>query len=124
MCLRDVTVTLPFERRVKDPNSSEFRVASPEEFVVDCVFVGVRSRGGPPSQNANGCDVYATARVVETGVALEFQDFALCAECWLVGGPSSALFTVRHVDDLELELPEATVAQANVITKVAAVCAP
>ena len=87
VCLRDVTVTLPFERRVKDPNSSEFRVASPEEFVVDCVFVGVRSRGGPPSQNANGCDVYATARVVETGLALEFQDFALCAECWLVGGP-------------------------------------
>jgi len=124
VCLRDVTVTLPFERRVKDPNSSEFRLASPDEFVVDCVFVGVRSRGGPPSQNANGCDVYATARVIETGVELEFQDFALCAECWLVGGPSSALFTVRHVDDLELELPEATVAQANVITEAAAVCAP
>ena len=38
--------------------------------------------------------------------------------------PGDELVIGEHIFTLELELPEATVAQANVITEVAAVCAP
>lgn len=122
VCLSGVSVTLPFERIVVDPASDGPRVATPEEFIVDCIFIGVRSRDGPPSEDANGCGVYATAEVTEAGVQLNLLNIALCPECWIVGGPSSALFIVRHASGLPLDLPEASVTDSNVFTEDAAFC--
>ena len=124
VCLNGLSVTLPFDRTVIDVSSEQSRVAPPEEFTIDCIFIGVRSRDGPPRDDANGCNVYARAEVTDSGVQVNFLNIALCSECWLVGGPSSALFVVRHIEGSTLTLPEASVTNTNVFTEDAAFCSP
>jgi len=125
VCLAGVSVTIPFDKTVINPSTSEQSVAaSASDFIVECVFVGVRTRDGPPSDDANGCGTYASAAVVDAGIELTFRNVALCKECWIVGGPAGVLFTIRHRDNWLLTLPEETLANQNAFTESAATCAP
>jgi len=124
VCLAGVSVTIPFDKTVTNPSTNAQSVASASDFIVECVFVGVRTRDGPPSDDANGCGTYASAAVVDAGIELTFQNVALCKECWIVGGPAGVLFTIRHRDDWLLTLPEATLVNQNTFTESAATCAP
>jgi hypothetical protein len=125
VCLAGVKVTLPFDREVTNPTTNEKTIAPSSEFVIECVFIGVRERSGPPSDNFNGCNVYASATMSDDGVELTFANVALCKECWIVGGPAGLLFTVRHRDNLLLALPVlgTPTAAAQVLTESAATCA-
>jgi hypothetical protein len=122
VCLAGVSVTIPFNRLVTDVATNAQNVAPASDFIVECIFVGVRTRDGPPSDDANGCNAYATATVIDTGIELTFRNVALCKECWIVGGPAGVLFTVRHRDNWLLALPEAP--DQNALSESAATCAP
>ena len=124
VCLTGVSLTLPFERRVIDPTTNVATTAPALDFVVECIFVGVRTRDGPPGEEENGCDAYATAQVTDEGVQIVFRELSLCPECWIVGGPSNAIFALTHVREWPLELAEPTVAVQNVINEDSATCAP
>jgi len=123
VCLAGVSITIPFDRQVIDPVSNEQTLAPSTDFIADCVFVGVRGRDGPPSDDPNGCNVYASATVVDAGIEITFKNVALCKECWIVGGPAGVLFTIRHRDDFSLTIPVATLVEQNVLTETSATCA-
>ena len=108
-CLGGLELVFDFPRAVVDPDTGRVVVAPPEDFVVRCFYVGVRSReasaapgtldraGAPAPPRA--CDDVVKLRMTETGPVAAFEaDVALCPGCWLVGGRDGVLFSWKHRD--------------------------
>lgn len=97
--------------------------AAPEDFVVSCYYVGVRSREAsaapgtaaaaasafapatPDAAPPRACEDTVALAMTEEGPILAFrEDVALCAGCWLVGGRDGVLFSWKHKDGLPMRV--------------------
>ena len=110
-CVGGLELAFDFPRAVIDPDTGNVVVAPPEDFVVRCFYVGVRSRQastpspGTVSFDAVGgsapraCDDVVRLRMTDAGPVAAFEeDVALCPGCWLVGGRDGVLFSWKHRD--------------------------
>jgi len=115
-CVGGLELAFDFPRTVVDPDTGRVVTAPPEDFVVQCYYVGVRSReasaapgpaGAEPSARERAgasappraCDEVVTLRMTETGPVAAFkEDVELCPGCWLVGGRDGVLFSWKHRD--------------------------
>jgi hypothetical protein len=123
-CLTGLAIVFDFPRVVLDPETREPTTAPPEDFEVECFYVGVRSREAsvrppavsgtsPDASNAAetaiarppSCDEIVSLAMTDDGVTMRFQDdVALCPGCWLVGGRDGVLFSWKHRDDLAMSV--------------------
>ena len=134
VCLTGLEVPFDFPRTVlvsadsADPSSAassppSTQIAAPEDFIVSCFYVGVRSREasaapGTPAASAarfapaapgasppRACEDTVSLTFTEDGPVLAFRDdVALCAGCWLVGGRDGVLFSWKHKDGLPMRV--------------------
>ena len=115
VCLSNLEVPFDFPRTVVVAAGTPPQVAPPEDFIVQCYYVGVRSReaSAAPGTAAAGASSFAPVapgaappRACEDTVALAMtaegpvisfrDDVALCPGCWLVGGRDGVLFSWKH----------------------------
>jgi hypothetical protein len=115
-CVGGLELIFDFPRAVVDPDTGNVVVAPPEDFIVRCFYVGVRSRqASTPSPGTvsegveevgvggdapRACDDVVRLRMTDAGPVAAFEeDVALCPGCWLVGGRDGVLFSWKHRDD-------------------------
>ena len=116
-CLANLEVPFDFPRVVVARSGDAF-TARPEDFVVRCFYVGVRSREASAAPGASSpaagtstpppprsCEDTVTLAMTDAGPVMAFKDdVALCPGCWLVGGRDGVLFSWRHRDGLRLRV--------------------
>ena len=121
-CLTNLEVPFDFPRAVVAASGDVF-IAPPEDFEVQCFYVGVRSReasAAPGTASAaagrfpdaaqtssppTSCEDTVGLSMTDTGPVMAFKDdVALCPGCWLVGGRDGVLFSWKHVDGLRLRV--------------------
>ena len=121
VCLADLEVPFDFPRTVVRRPGEEPSAAPAEEFVVQCYYVGVRSREAsaapgtdaaaaarfPPdaaqSREPRRCEDTVSLAMTDAGPVMAFRDgVALCPGCWLVGGRDGVLFSWKHRDGLSM----------------------
>ena len=115
-CVGGLELIFDFPRAVVDPDTGNVVVAPPEDFIVRCFYVGVRSRQastpspvtvsegveevGVGGDAPRACDDVVRLRMTDAGPVAAFEeDVALCPGCWLVGGRDCVLFSWKHRDD-------------------------
>ena len=116
-CLANLEVPFDFPRVVVARSGDAF-TARPEDFVVRCFYVGVRSREASAAPGASSpaagtstpppprsCEDTVTLAMTDAGPVMAFKDdVVLCPGCWLVGGRDGVLFSWRHRDGLRLRV--------------------
>ena len=121
VCLTDLEVPFDFPRTVVRRPGEEPAAAPAEEFVVQCYYVGVRSREAsaapgtdaaaaarfPPdaaqSREPRRCEDTVSLAMTDAGPVMAFRDgVALCPGCWLVGGRDGVLFSWKHREGLPM----------------------
>ena len=116
-CLSNLEVPFDFPRVVVARSGDAF-TARPEDFIVRCFYVGVRSREASAAPGASSpaagtstpppprsCEDTVDLAMTDAGPVMAFKDdVALCPGCWLVGGRDGVLFSWRHRDGLRLRV--------------------
>jgi hypothetical protein len=112
-CVGGLELIFDFPRAVVDPDTGNVVVAPPEDFIVRCFYVGVRSRqASTPSPGTvserveevggaapRACDDVVRLSMTDAGPVAAFEeDVSLCPGCWLVGGRDGVLFSWKHKD--------------------------
>ena len=123
VCLTDLEVPFDFPRTVARRPGEDPVVAPAEDFVVQCYYVGVRSREAsaapgtdaaaaarfPPdaalSREPRRCEDTVSLAMTDAGPVMAFRDdVALCPGCWLVGGRDGVLFSWKHREGLPMTI--------------------
>lgn len=119
VCLSGLEVPFAFPRTVLTAaGTAPLVTAQPEDFVVQCYYVGVRSREASRSPSARSaqtspgsssgpraCNDTVALTMTDEGPIMTFRDdVSLCSGCWLVGGRDGVLFSWKHKDGLPMRV--------------------
>ena len=108
--LLGVRVPLAFSPRVLVPTQPVPRWATtwPDQFFIECWGGQVAQASGMRVNNdANACQYTSLVRST-SGIDLVFTGGSLCSQCTLSGFGGNAMFALKHIDYLPLDLPPRT----------------